>query len=120
MKSSEEKLRLLVISQYFYPEEFRINDLCSAWVTKGYDVTVVTGIPNYPKGRFFDGYGLFKKRQDAYQGVTIDDGVRLLKPLCYSDCIQLQQEPFCVLNDSGTIFEEAVILGFPAVNICYS
>jgi len=71
MKSSEEKLRLLVISQYFYPEEFRINDLCSAWVTKGYDVTVITGIPNYPKGKFFQGYGLFKRRKDNYQGVTI-------------------------------------------------
>jgi glycosyltransferase involved in cell wall biosynthesis len=71
MKSSEAKMRILVISQYFYPEEFRINDLCSAWVSKGYDVTVITGIPNYPKGKFFQGYGLFKRRKDEYQGVRI-------------------------------------------------
>ena len=71
MKSSEAKMRILVISQYFYPEEFRINDLCSAWVSKGYDVTVITGIPNYPKGKFFQGYGLFKRRKDEYQGVSI-------------------------------------------------
>ena len=71
MKSSEAKMRILVISQYFYPEEFRINDLCSAWVSKGYDVTVITGIPNYPKGKFFQGYGLFKRRKDNYQGVNI-------------------------------------------------
>jgi glycosyltransferase involved in cell wall biosynthesis len=64
-------MRILVISQYFYPEEFRINDLCSAWVSKGYDVTVITGIPNYPKGKFFQGYGLFKRRKDVYQGVSI-------------------------------------------------
>jgi glycosyltransferase involved in cell wall biosynthesis len=71
MKSSEAKMRILVISQYFYPEEFRINDLCSAWVLKGYDVTVITGIPNYPKGKFYQGYGLFKRRKDEYQGVSI-------------------------------------------------
>ncbi len=48
--------KILVICQYFYPEQFRINDICSEWVTRGYDVTVITGIPNYPQGIFFDGY----------------------------------------------------------------
>ena len=71
MKSSEQKQRIVVISQYFYPEEFRINDLCSAWVSRGYDVTVITGIPNYPKGKFFQGYGWFKQRRDDHQGVKI-------------------------------------------------
>jgi len=71
MKSSETKRRIVVISQYFYPEEFRINDLCVAWVTRGYDVTVITGIPNYPKGRFFQGYGWFRKRTETHQGVRI-------------------------------------------------
>lgn len=62
---------ILVISQLFYPEEFRINDICSEWVKRGYEVTVVTGIPNYPKGTFFEGYGYFTKRKDSYNGVTI-------------------------------------------------
>ena len=51
------KQHILVISQYFYPEEFRINDICKEWVKRGYEVTVVTGIPNYPQGKFFDGFG---------------------------------------------------------------
>lgn len=41
---------ILVVGQYFYPEQFRINDICKEWVKRGYDVTVITGIPNYPKG----------------------------------------------------------------------
>lgn len=65
------KKHILVISQYFYPENFRINDICKEWVNKGYEVTVVTGIPNYPKGKFFEGYGLFKKRKEEYEGVHI-------------------------------------------------
>ena len=62
---------ILVISQYFYPEPFRINDMCSEWVKRGYKVTVLTGVPNYPEGRFYKGYGWFKKRKETWQGVRI-------------------------------------------------
>ncbi len=65
------KQHILVISQYFYPEEFRINDICKEWVKRGHKVTVVTGIPNYPQGKFFKGYGWFKKRKEEYEGVQI-------------------------------------------------
>ncbi|WP_027087195.1 glycosyltransferase family 4 protein [Cohnella panacarvi] len=65
------KKHILVISQYFYPEQFRINDICTEWVNRGYKVTVVTGIPNYPQGKFFEGYGLFKKRRESYNGMDI-------------------------------------------------
>ncbi|WP_296561784.1 glycosyltransferase family 4 protein [uncultured Acetobacterium sp.] len=62
---------ILVIAQYFYPEQFRINDICTEWVKRGYKVTVVTGIPNYPQGKYYDGYGLFKKRKETYNGIDI-------------------------------------------------
>ncbi|MGN0402294.1 MAG: glycosyltransferase family 4 protein [Acetatifactor sp.] len=65
------KQRILVISQYFYPEEFRINDICKEWVKRGHEVTVVTGIPNYPQGRFYDGFGWFHRRQEEYEGIHI-------------------------------------------------
>lgn len=65
------KKRILVISQYFYPENFRINDICEEWVKRGYHVTVLTGIPNYPQGRYFEGYGLFKNRRENYKGIDI-------------------------------------------------
>lgn len=65
------KEHILVIAQYFYPEQFRINDICTEWVKRGYKVTVVTGIPNYPQGKYYDGYGLFKKRKETYNGMDI-------------------------------------------------
>ena len=43
-------MRLLVVSQYFWPENFRINDFVAEMVTRGHQVTVLTGIPNYPEG----------------------------------------------------------------------
>ena len=66
-----DKKHILVISQYFYPETFRINDMCQEWVKRGYKVTVITGIPNYPMGKFFDGYGYTKKRKEVWNGVNI-------------------------------------------------
>lgn len=62
---------ILVVSQYFYPEQFRINDICAEWVKRGYKVTVLTGIPNYPQGKYYKGYGLFKKRTEEYKGIKI-------------------------------------------------
>lgn len=65
------KKHILVIAQYFYPEQFRINDICTEWVKRGYKVTVITGIPNYPQGKYYPGYGLFKKRKETYNGIDI-------------------------------------------------
>lgn len=62
---------ILVISQYFYPEQFRINDICCEWIKKGYQVTVLTGIPNYPQGKFYDGYGFKKRRKETWKGINI-------------------------------------------------
>ena len=62
---------ILVVTQYYYPENFRINDITKEWIKRGYKVTVVTGIPNYPKGRFFKGYGYLKKRRETIDGIDV-------------------------------------------------
>ena len=65
------KKHILVVSQYFYPEQFRVNDICEQWVKDGYKVTVLTGIPNYPQGEFYEGYGLKSKRKETWNGIDI-------------------------------------------------
>lgn len=62
---------ILIVSQYYFPEQFRINDIAEEWVNRGYKVTVLTGIPNYPQGKFYTGYGWFKKRKEIINGVNI-------------------------------------------------
>ena len=64
-------MKVLIISQYFWPENFRINDLSAGLVERGHKVSVLTGIPNYPDGRFFQGYGLFRNLRQEYKGVRI-------------------------------------------------
>ena len=66
-----KKKHILVVSQYFYPEQFRINDICTEWVKRGYIVTVLTGIPNYPQGEYFEGYDLVHKRTEEWNGIRI-------------------------------------------------
>ena len=64
-------MNILIVSQYFHPENFRINDLADEFQSKGHQLTILTGIPNYPSGQFFDGYGIFKKNIDKYKGMRV-------------------------------------------------
>jgi len=62
---------ILLISQYFHPETFRVNDLACEWVKRGHKVTVLTGIPNYPMGKYFDGYDKKHRTRETWNGVNI-------------------------------------------------
>jgi len=62
---------ILVVSQYFWPENFRINDLAADFVRRGHKVTVLTGWPNYPDGQFFRDFQENPARFDEYKGVTV-------------------------------------------------
>lgn len=64
-------MNVLIVSKHFYPENFRINDFAEALVERGHQVTVLTGIPNYPEGKFFQGYGLFSRTKDVWNNIRI-------------------------------------------------
>lgn len=65
-------MKILVITQYFYPETFRVNTLCDELVKRGHDVTVLTGYPQYPQGRIYDGYGFGVPYEKVWNGVKIE------------------------------------------------
>lgn len=64
-------MKILVICQYYRPEPFCISDICEELVRRGHDVTVVTGIPNYPMGEIYEGYRHGKKRDEILNGVKV-------------------------------------------------
>ena len=64
-------MRILIVSQYFYPENFKINDIAFFLKSKELDVTVLTSKPNYPEGKFFKGYNFFNKNTEIINGVKI-------------------------------------------------
>jgi glycosyltransferase involved in cell wall biosynthesis len=64
-------VRVLVISQYFWPESFRINELVTALHAKGVEIEVLTGKPNYPKGEVFEGYKAWGCSEECFGGVHV-------------------------------------------------
>ncbi len=64
-------MRVLIITNHFWPENFRINDLALGLKDRGHNVSVLTGIPNYPSGKFPSGYGIFKKQSEDFNGIKI-------------------------------------------------
>lgn len=65
------QLRIAIVTQYFWPEEFRINDLTRELVRRGHQVQVLTGHPNYPSGQFAEGYGGLVPRTEEADGATV-------------------------------------------------
>lgn len=64
-------MRLLIVTQYFWPENFRVNDLVGALVERGHAVTVLTGVPNYPEGRVYPAFVDAPAAYDVYRGAEI-------------------------------------------------
>ena len=62
-------MKILIVSQNFWPESFRSNDIAFELVKRGYKVDVLAGIPDYPEGFYYKGYGVFSKRIQTINGV---------------------------------------------------
>lgn len=60
--------RILLVTQYFWPESFIINDIVRNLVEQGHEVVVATGKPNYPDGTIFDGYRAWGVQREIYLG----------------------------------------------------
>lgn len=68
---ANKNMKILVVCQYYYPEPFRISDICESLVNRGHNVTVLTGLPNYPEGRVLDNYRHGRKRNEIINGVKV-------------------------------------------------
>ena len=64
-------IRLLVVSQYFWPENFRINEVVATLAERGLETTVLTGKPNYPEGTVFPGYRAWGCAEEGYKGAHV-------------------------------------------------
>lgn len=65
-------MKILIVSQYFYPETFRVNTLCAELVKRGHEVTVLTGYPQYPQGKIYEGYGFHTPYEKEWNGARIE------------------------------------------------
>ena len=63
--------RILVVSQHYWPENFRITDICRGFAESGVEVDVLCGLPNYPKGEWFEGYRYAGPRRQQHEGAQL-------------------------------------------------
>ena len=63
--------KILIVTEYFYPEEFKINEIALAWKEKGYEVDVLTQHPTYPLGKIYDGHTNRWYSKETYKGINI-------------------------------------------------
>src|ERR1035438_6163140 len=64
-------MRVLVFTQYFWPETFSINELVKGLVEKGVDIDVLTGKPNYPEGSIYADYRAWGCQTERWHGATV-------------------------------------------------
>jgi len=121
-------MKILIVSQYFWPENFRVNDLVLELNNRGHEVVVLTGKPNYPSGCIFPEYKNNPLKFSSYEGVTVlrvpiipqgNNGVmRILNYFSYAinatilGAYYLRNKKF----DSIFVFQTSpATVGFPAV-----
>ena len=64
-------MKILIVSNRFWPEDFRINDLAVALQCRGHSVSVLTAVPDYPSRSLFPDHGFLKNQRETYQGISI-------------------------------------------------
>lgn len=64
-------MKICIFTNHFFPEEFKVNDVAFELQKMGHSVTVITAIPDYPHGRFFKGYSLFRRRAEMINGLSV-------------------------------------------------
>lgn len=64
-------MRILLVTSHFFPENFKANDMAFELAARGNKVTVLAPIPDYPQGRYYKGYGIFKKSHEFINGVEV-------------------------------------------------
>jgi len=69
--NNQHRMKILILSQCFWPEEFLINDFALGLRERRHEVEVLTGLPNYPSGSFFPGYGWGGPYRDDFQGIPV-------------------------------------------------
>ncbi len=63
--------RVLIYTNHFFPENFKVNEIASLFSQEGMEVKVITGLPNYPSGSIYEGYGYFKRNNEIIDGVKV-------------------------------------------------
>jgi glycosyltransferase involved in cell wall biosynthesis len=94
-------MKILIITQYFWPEN---NDIAKSLQKKGHEICVLTGIPNYPEGSFYKGYGLFKPKIEYLNNIKIIRTILFPRGNAVSSKLLLNYFSFAFFSSFAVLF----------------
>lgn len=104
-------MKILIVTQYYFPEQFQINEIAPELVKRGHDVTVLCGVPNYPKGVVYNGYTTKNERLQAEAEYFRQTGVKVMHcnqiPRGHNP-LQLILNYFSFVRNSKTVIQKIV------------
>lgn len=104
-------MKILIVTQYYFPEQFQINEIAPELVKRGHDVTVLCGVPNYPKGVVYNGYATKNERLQAEAEYFRQTGVKVMHcnqiPRGHNP-LQLILNYFSFVRNSKTVIQKIV------------
>jgi glycosyltransferase involved in cell wall biosynthesis len=97
-------VKILIISQYFWPENFKINDLALGLKERGNEVTILTGKPNYPDGKFYPGYNFINRKVEYYQGIKVIRSPLIRRGNCSGVRLFINYISFAIFASFAAVF----------------
>ena len=97
-------MKILIISQYFWPENFKINDLALGLKERGNEVTILTGKPNYPDGKFYPGYNFINRKVEYYQGIKVIRSPLIRRGNCSGVRLFINYISFAIFASFAAVF----------------
>lgn len=94
-------MKVLIVTERFYPEEFIVNELAAGWAAGGESVDVLTQAPSYPFGRIFEGYSNKVFHSETWKGIGL---FRFFTITGYRDSLSLKLLNYLSFAVSGTFF----------------
>ena len=107
-----EKLKVLIITERFYPEEFIVNDLAAEWAAAGLRVDVLTQAPSYPFGKIFPGYSNKIFSHETWKGISIS---RFFTVTGYRDSLFLKLLNYLSFAFTGSLAAVAKARGYDRI-----
>jgi len=97
-------VKILIISQYFWPENFKINDLALGLKERGNEVTILTGKPNYPNGKFYPEYNFINRKVEYYQGIKVIRSPLIRRGNCSGVRLFINYISFAIFASFAAVF----------------
>lgn len=108
---------ILIVTERFHPEEFRINELALEWKKRGFAVKVLTQFPSYPNGKLFEGYSNRLHQKEDWNGIEIH---RVYSVMGYTDSVVKKILNYATHAFLGSVVAPSILRGVGSIFVYHT